>query len=170
MCSQVQHCTITQEAILACMNTYNYISSRSLTPANTARCSLPIEILNTVLNMGTGKLLEMQHLLVNPKYKALWGRSYTTELGCLAQGIPGVSKDTNTIVFITRNVIPFAWLKDDRILSPLQSPRTPTRVQPNLAPDLTTKLFGRETSIRCASTTAKSPSSHRTSALNFRKY
>jgi hypothetical protein len=129
------------------MNTYNYISSRSLTPVNAAHCSLPFKIFNTVVDMGTGKLLEMQHLLVNPKYKALWGRSYTTELGCMAQGIPGVSKGTNTIVFIACDEFPFAWLKDDRILSPLQSPRTHTRVQPNLAPDLTTQLFGWETPL-----------------------
>ncbi len=62
--------------------------------------------------MDTGKLLEMQHLLVNPKYKELWGNSYTTELCRLAQGIPGVSKGTNTIVFIARSEIPFARLKD----------------------------------------------------------
>jgi hypothetical protein len=62
--------------------------------------------------MNTGKLLEMRHLLVNPKYKELWGKSYTTELGRLAQGIPGISKDTDTIVFITRDEIPFTRLKD----------------------------------------------------------
>ncbi len=94
------------------MNTYNYISSRSLTPANAARCLLPIKILNAVLDMDTIELLEMRHLLVNPKYKVLWGKSYTTELGCLAQFIPGVSKGTDTIVFIARDEIPFARLKD----------------------------------------------------------
>jgi hypothetical protein len=49
----------------------------------------------------------MCHLLTNPKYKDVWGKSYTTELGRLAQGIPGVSKGTNTIVFITRDKILF---------------------------------------------------------------
>jgi hypothetical protein len=83
-CSQVQHHTITQEAILACMRTCSYITSRSLTPANAARCLFPIKILNAVLDINTGKLLEMRHLLVNPEYKELWGKSYTTELGCLA--------------------------------------------------------------------------------------
>jgi hypothetical protein len=62
--------------------------------------------------MNTGKLLEMRHLLVNPKYKELWGKSYTTERGCLAQGIPGVSKGTDTIAFIARDKIPFSRLKD----------------------------------------------------------
>ncbi len=112
MHSQVQHHTFTQEAILACINTCNYISSRSLTPANTARCLFPIKIINAVLDMDTGKLLEMRHLLVNPKYKELWGKSYTTELGRLVQGIPGVSTGTDTIMFIAHNEILFAWLKD----------------------------------------------------------
>jgi hypothetical protein len=35
----------------------------------------------------------------------------------------------------------------NRILSPSQSPCTPSRVQPNLAPDLATILFGRETPL-----------------------
>ncbi len=48
----------------------------------------------------------MRHLLVNPKYKELWGKSYTKELGSLAQGMPGVSKGTNIIVFIHREDIP----------------------------------------------------------------
>jgi hypothetical protein len=69
MRNQVQECTITQEAILACMNTYSYITLRSLTPANASRCSFPVKILNTVLNKDTGELLEMRHLLTNPKYK-----------------------------------------------------------------------------------------------------
>ena len=56
MCSQVQNCTIIQEAILACMNTYSYITSCSPTPANTACQSFPAKILNTVLNMDTGAL------------------------------------------------------------------------------------------------------------------
>jgi hypothetical protein len=47
----------------------------------------------------------MQHLLVNSKYKELWGKSYTKKLRCLAQGFPGVSKGTDTIVFIQREGI-----------------------------------------------------------------
>ncbi len=110
-CSQVQERTITQEAILACMNTYNCITSRSLTPANASRRLLPVKILNAVLDKDTGVFLEMRHLLVNPKYKDVWGKSYTTELGNLAQGIPGVSEGTNTIVFITHDEIPMDRLK-----------------------------------------------------------
>jgi hypothetical protein len=52
----------------------------------------PWEILNAILNTNTGTLMEMHHLLVNPKYKELWGKSYTIELGCLAQGILALAK------------------------------------------------------------------------------
>jgi hypothetical protein len=47
--------------------------------------------------------MEMPYLLVNPKYKELWGKSYKIKLGCLDQGIPGVSKGPNTIVIIGRD-------------------------------------------------------------------
>jgi len=83
------------------MTTHNYITLRSLTPANASPCLFPVKIFNAVLNKDTGELLEMRHLLANPKYKDVLGESYTTELGHLAKGIPGVSKGTNTIVFIT---------------------------------------------------------------------
>ena len=66
--SKVQERSITQEAILACMTTYNYITSCSLTPANASRCSFPVEILNAAFDKDTGELLEMHHLLANPKY------------------------------------------------------------------------------------------------------
>ena len=111
-CIQVQSHTVTQEAILDCMNIYIYITSCGLTPANAARQSFPVELLNAVLGMDTGELLEMRHLLVNPKYKELRGKLYTTELGCLAQGIPSVSKGTDAIVFIAHNEIPITQLKD----------------------------------------------------------
>jgi hypothetical protein len=77
-----------------------------------SRCQFPWEILNAVLNTNTGALMEMHHLLVNPKYKELWGKFYTFELVCLAQGIPGISKDTNTIDFITQDDVPIDQCKD----------------------------------------------------------
>ena len=63
-------------------------------------------MLQAVLNKSTGQLMEMRHLLINPKYKELWGKLYTKELARLAQGIPGISKGTNTIIFIERKEIP----------------------------------------------------------------
>jgi hypothetical protein len=104
--SQTQVHTITQEAILACISTYGNITNLRLTAAYAARQKFPLEMLNVVLDMGTGKLMEMKHLLVNPKYKEVWGKLYTTELGHLAQGIPGVSKGTDTIVFIRWDEVP----------------------------------------------------------------
>jgi hypothetical protein len=55
--NQVQYRTISQEAILACMNTYNYICSRSPTPVSAAHHLFPIKILNAVLDKNNGKLL-----------------------------------------------------------------------------------------------------------------
>jgi hypothetical protein len=62
----------------------------------TALWQYPSDMLHAVLNKTTGHLMETQHLLVNPKYKELWGKSYTEELGRLAQDNPRVSKCTNT--------------------------------------------------------------------------
>jgi hypothetical protein len=71
-----------------------------------------MEMLNAVLNMTTGELMEMRHLLINPKYKDLWGKSYTKELGRLAQGIPGIT-GTDTIIFIRRGEVPLKGIKDE---------------------------------------------------------
>jgi hypothetical protein len=49
--------------------------------------------------------MEMRQLLRNPKYSDLRGKSYTKELGRLAQGIPG-TKGTDTIMFIKYDEIP----------------------------------------------------------------
>ena len=62
-------------------------------------------MLNAVLNNETGKLMEMRHLLRNPKYTEYWGKLYTKELGQLAQGVYG-TKGTGIIVFIRYNKIP----------------------------------------------------------------
>jgi hypothetical protein len=44
-------------------------------------------MLQTVLDKSTSQLMEMQQLLINPKYKKLWGKSYTKELARLLQFI-----------------------------------------------------------------------------------
>ncbi len=69
-------------------------------------------MLNTVLDMDTEKLMEMKRLLVNPKYKEVWRKLYTTELAPLAQGMPGISKGTDTIVFIRQDKVPIDRIKD----------------------------------------------------------
>ena len=97
--SRTQVRTITQEAILACITTYSDITHQHITARNASRRKFPRNMLNAVLDMTTGELLEMRHLLVNPKYKELWGKSYTKELGRLAQGVSGVT-GTDIIIFI----------------------------------------------------------------------
>jgi hypothetical protein len=87
-------------------------TNQHITARNASCRKFPIEMLNAVLNMNTGKLMEMRHLLVNPKYKDLWGKSYTKELGRLAQGVPGVTS-TNTIIFVQRNEVPLERIKDE---------------------------------------------------------
>jgi hypothetical protein len=80
---------------------------RPITARHTALGQFPSNMLHAVLDKTMGHLMEMRHLLlVNPKYKELWGKSDTKELGCLAQGIPKVSKGNNTIVFIQHKDIP----------------------------------------------------------------
>jgi hypothetical protein len=102
-CSQALVQTITQEeAVLACICNYGEVMGSPITACHTAHQQFPTptNMLHTVLDKTMGQLMEMWHLLVNPKYKELWGKSYTNELGHLAQGIHGVSKGTDTIVFI----------------------------------------------------------------------
>ncbi len=59
-----------------------------------------------------GELLEYRHLISNPKTKAVWAHSYGNEIGCLAQGMPGQNKGTNTIFFIPRDQVPRDRIKD----------------------------------------------------------
>ncbi len=102
------HCevrTIEQELVLACIQIYTEVRRKPIEASSLAQPKFPIKILNAVLNKDTGELMEMRQLLHNPKYSNLWGKSYTKELGCLAQGIPG-TKGTDTIVFIKYNKIP----------------------------------------------------------------
>jgi hypothetical protein len=110
--SRTQLRTLTQETLLSCVHIHNFVSGKPFTAAQAAQRRFPPEILNAVLDAETGALMEMRHLLVNPKYKELWGKSYTTELGRLAQGIPGKSKGTNTIVFIKRDDVPIDRRRD----------------------------------------------------------
>ncbi len=91
--------TIKQEMVLACIETYVKVTQMPLQPAQLAQQKFLIVMLNAVLNNNTYKLMEMCHLLCNPKYTKLWGKLYTKELGRLAQGVSG-TKGTDTIVFI----------------------------------------------------------------------
>ena len=48
----------------------------------------------------------------NPKYRTLYRDSYAKELGRLAQGMPGLAKGTNTILFIPKNDVPIDRWRD----------------------------------------------------------
>jgi hypothetical protein len=97
--------TIKQEMVLACIETYVEVTQTPLQPARLAQQKFPIVMLDAVLNNNTGELMEMRHLLRNPKYTELWGESYTKEIGQLAQGVSGM-KGTDTIFFIKYDKIP----------------------------------------------------------------
>ena len=56
--------------------------------------------------------MEYRHLMKNPKYRQLYGKSYAKELGYLAQGMPGKVEDTNNIFFINKSDIPINFWKD----------------------------------------------------------
>jgi hypothetical protein len=80
--------------------------SHPVTAYCAAQQQYPTNMLLAVLDKTTGHLMEMQHLLMNPKYKKLWGKSNINKLRRLAQGMPRVSKGTNTIVFIRHKDTP----------------------------------------------------------------
>ncbi len=98
--------TIKQETVLACIETFVEVTQTQLQPEKLTQQKFPIIMLNAVLNNNTSKLMEMHHLLRNPKYTKLWDKLYTKELEQLAQGVSG-TKGTDTIVFIRYNKIPF---------------------------------------------------------------
>ena len=56
--------------------------------------------------------MEYLHLIGNPKYRALWIKSYGNELGRLAQGMPVWVKGTNIIFFVDKADISVDRWKD----------------------------------------------------------
>ena len=57
-----------------------------------------MQMINVVLDEDTSKLMEMIHIMKNPKCRELWGKLYGNKLGCLAQGIPGRVEGTDIIL------------------------------------------------------------------------
>jgi hypothetical protein len=64
------------------------------------------EFANAIFDHKSGKSLEYGHLLKLDKYKAIWTKSFTNELGRLARGVADQDKGTNTIFFICNNQVP----------------------------------------------------------------
>ena len=99
--------TITQESTQDSIFRMIDITDIKLLPSATARRRYPKELLAAVLDPHTGELMEYRHLIANPAYRPVWKPAYGKEIGRLAQGIPGVVEGTDTIIFITKDEIPF---------------------------------------------------------------
>ena len=100
--------TLTQEAMLLCVME----NKLKLTPRAAAGLKFPRQMLNAVLNEDTGELMEYRHLIGNPKYREIWGRSFGNELGRLAQGMKGRVEGTDTLFCINKKDIPAARWRD----------------------------------------------------------
>eukprot|EP00804_Cyclotella_cryptica_P026876 CCRYP_017593-RA/>CCRYP_017593-RA protein AED:0.20 eAED:0.21 QI:0/0/0/1/1/1/3/0/940 len=83
-----------------------------ITAAQATQRRYPTDMLHAVLNDETGELMEYRHLVANPKYRDTWKNAYGKELGRLTQGLPGIVKGTDTIVFIQRTHVPQDRWKD----------------------------------------------------------
>ncbi len=65
-----------------------------------------------VMEKETGRLLNYQQLICNPKYKKVWNLLAANKFGCLAQGVGNCIKGTNMIKFIHKCKVPKSRLKD----------------------------------------------------------
>ena len=72
-------------------------------PRKLARRKLPIRMINTILNKEIEELMEYRQVMKIPKYCKLYERAYSKELRRLAQGIPGQSEGTGTLLFIEKS-------------------------------------------------------------------
>ena len=99
--------TITQESTQDSIFRLIDIAGIQLTPSKTAQRRYPKEVLAAVLDPHTGKLMEYRHLIANPTYRPIWKPAYGKELGRLTTGKPGVVEGTETMIFITKDDIPF---------------------------------------------------------------
>ena len=70
------------------------------------------ELVQSVMDLETGKMLGYRDLLKHPKLGKDWQRSAANEFGRLAQGVGDRIKGTNTIKFIKKENIPSERRKD----------------------------------------------------------
>ena len=104
--------TITQESI-------NFALEKSeckISPARLSSRKFPLKLLcefaGAVMDNETGELMEYRHLMKNPKYREVWGKSSGNEIGRLAQGMPGRVEGTDTMFFIKKEEVPPDRFKD----------------------------------------------------------
>ena len=84
----------------------------NMSPRKLAGRKFPIEMINAVLNEGTGEIMEYRQVMKNPKYCRLYDKAYSKELGRLAQGITGQSEGTDTLFFIDKGSVPVDRWRD----------------------------------------------------------
>ena len=77
---------ITQEVLFTVMDISGV--GCEMSPKSTASRKFPKQFFSkiaaVVLDGDTGELLEYRHLMKNPKYKEIWGKSFGNEVGRLA--------------------------------------------------------------------------------------
>ena len=89
-----------------------YFAQLTLSTYTLASQRFPMEMLNTVLDEDTGKLMEYRHLVKSPNYCQIYGTCYRKELGRTAQGIPWLVEGTDTIFFINKAYLPTTRCRD----------------------------------------------------------
>ena len=87
-------------------------AQRKVTSEQLAQRKFPKEMLSDVLDKETGELVEYKKLRKNPKYRPLYRNSCAKEIGRLAQGMPGLVEETNTMFFIEETAVPTDRWKD----------------------------------------------------------
>ena len=70
------------------------------------------ELINSVMDLETGKMLSYRDLLKHPKLGPDWNVLVANEFGRLAQGVGNRIKGTNTIKFINKEDVPSDRQKD----------------------------------------------------------
>lgn len=61
---------------------------------------------NSIIEQHTGRVLEYKDLMKDKSSKEIWQKSFSNELGRLAQGIGKIISGTNTIIFVEYKDIP----------------------------------------------------------------
>ncbi len=65
-----------------------------------------------VCDYKTGQYFNYRQLIREPKHKEIWCTSAAYKFGCLAQGVLGRVKGTNTIFFVCKDQVPKDRIKD----------------------------------------------------------
>ena len=78
----------------------------TMSPRKLAGRKFPLKIINAVLNEETGEIIEYRQVIKNPKYRKLYEKSFSKEIGRLAQGMPGQAEGTGKNIFIDKANVP----------------------------------------------------------------